>query len=98
MFTGMEHGVSKRLIYCSKCTKTHLYRHLSIKKIFFRLAIARHEGRGKDGTGRRGGEGPPNILPKSGPMVDGIEAYPAFVNLLIYLHAGCRVRGIKRSS
>jgi hypothetical protein len=49
----MKHGVSKWLILCSKCTKTHLRASVVQKKIF-RLAIARHEGRG---TKRRGGEG-----------------------------------------
>jgi hypothetical protein len=56
MFTGMKHGVSKRLIYCSKCTKTHLQASVN-QKNFFRLAIARHEGRGTKGKGRDGEEG-----------------------------------------
>jgi hypothetical protein len=56
IFTGMKHGVSKRLIYCSKCTKTHLQASVN-QKNFFRLAIARHEGRGTKGKGRDGEEG-----------------------------------------
>jgi hypothetical protein len=41
------------LIYWSKCTKTHLPVSV-VPKNFFRLAIARHEGREREG---RGGEG-----------------------------------------
>jgi hypothetical protein len=54
----MKHGVSKWLILCSNCTKTHLRASVDQKK-FFRLAIARHEGRGKkEGGGVKGrGEG-----------------------------------------
>jgi hypothetical protein len=50
----MKHGVSKWLILCSNCTKTHLRASVDQKK-FFRLAIARHEGRGGTGRGKGGG-------------------------------------------
>jgi hypothetical protein len=53
-FTGMKHGVSKWLILCSNCTKTHLRASVD-QKNFFRLAIARHEGRKPKGRGEGGG-------------------------------------------
>jgi hypothetical protein len=59
-FKGMKHGISKWLIMCSKCTKTHL-RASEVQKNFFRLAIARHEGRGTE-RGRGRGVGPPQCL------------------------------------
>jgi hypothetical protein len=42
----IKHGVSKCVIFSRKWAKTHLYEHLQFKKIF-RLAIARHSGRGR---------------------------------------------------
>jgi hypothetical protein len=59
IFTGMKHGVSKRLIYCSKCTKTHLQASVNQKIFLGSLSLAMRGGelKGRDGTGRRGGDG-----------------------------------------
>jgi hypothetical protein len=69
-FKGMKHGISKWLIMCSKCTKTHL-RASEVQNIFLgSLSLAmrggdhkRGRGRGGEGEGERGrGVGPPQCL------------------------------------
>jgi hypothetical protein len=52
----MKHGVSKWLILCSKCTKTHLRASVDQKKIF-RLAIAMRGEKEGVGRGKGWGEG-----------------------------------------
>jgi hypothetical protein len=53
-FKGMKHGISKWLIMCSKCTKTHL-RASEVQKIFLgSLSLAMRGGESAKGEGRRG--------------------------------------------
>jgi hypothetical protein len=58
----MKHGVSKWLILCSNCTKTHLRASVDQKNFLGSLSLAMRGGEGRKGEGEgegkgRGGEG-----------------------------------------
>jgi hypothetical protein len=53
----MKHGVSKWLILCSKCTKTHLRASVDQKNFLGSLSLAMRGGRKGVGRGKGWGEG-----------------------------------------